>query len=156
MSLAEHRTLVIERELAASARHAFRFWSDAALKQSWNACHPDWRVVEDSFDFRVGGIESKVWLTPDGSEQTFRAHYFDIASDARIIYGFEMSFEGKRMSVSLVTIEFVAEGAKTRMKYTEQLSFLGGDEALAQRLSGTEWGLDRLVEVIAAEGAVRH
>lgn len=156
MSLAEHRTLVIERDLAASARHAFRFWSDAALKQRWNACHPDWLVVEDTFDFRVGGVESKIWRIPDGSEQTFRAHYFDIAVDNRIIYGFEMSFQGRRMSVSLATVEFVAGDASTRMKYTEQLSFLGGKDALDQRLSGTQWGLDRLVEVIAEDGARRH
>ncbi|WP_269931041.1 SRPBCC family protein [Aminobacter sp. HY435] len=156
MSLAEHRTLVIERQLAASARHAFRFWSDAALKERWNACHPDWRVVEDAFDFRVGGAETKRWLTSDGSEQTFGARYFDIVPDRRIIYGFEMSFGGQRVSVSLATIELISEGATTRMKYTEQLSFLGGSDALSQRLSGTEWGFDRLVEVIAADGAVRH
>lgn len=156
MSLAEHRTLIIERQLAASARHAFRFWSEAALKERWNACHPDWRIVEDVFDFRIGGGESKLWLTPDGAEQTMRAHYFDIATEQRIIYGFEMSFGGKRMSVSLATVELVAEGATTRLKYTEQLSFLGGANALGQRLAGTELGFDRLVEVIAAEGAVRH
>lgn len=61
-----HSTFVIERELPASPRHAYRFWSEAALKQRWNECHPDW-VIEESFDFRVGGIEAKRWRMADGS-----------------------------------------------------------------------------------------
>ncbi len=36
----EHTTFVIERDLPGSPRHAFRFWSDRALKEIWNACHP--------------------------------------------------------------------------------------------------------------------
>ncbi|CAI2933089.1 SRPBCC family protein [Aminobacter niigataensis] len=151
-----HTTFVIERELPASPRHAFRFWSEPELKARWNDCHPDWTVLEDSFDFRVGGIEAKRWRMPDGTELAFRADYFDIAAGQRIIYGFEMSHAGKRISASLATIELLPEGAQTRMRFTEQLAFLGPADAMAARISGTGTGFDRLVEVVAREAASVH
>ena len=61
-----HRTFVIERDLPGSVAHAFRFWSDHALKRRWTACHPDWQVMEDHFDFKVGGSERMTWRRPDG------------------------------------------------------------------------------------------
>jgi len=70
-----HTSFVVERELSANPKHAFRFWSEAELKARWSGCHPDWTVLEDRFNFHVGGGEAKRWRTPEGSEQTFHAHY---------------------------------------------------------------------------------
>lgn len=151
-----HKTFTIERELPASPKHAFRFWSDQKLKRAWNDCHPDWITLEDSFDFRVGGIEAKSWRMPDGAELAFRADYFDIVAERRIIYGFEMSHGGKRISASLATIELLPEAGRTRMRFTEQLAFLGTAEAMAARITGTETGFDRLVEILARETASVH
>lgn len=36
----DHRSFVIERTLPGSPTHAFRFWSDHALKRRWTSCHP--------------------------------------------------------------------------------------------------------------------
>ena len=151
MNAAHHSTFVIERELPTGPEHAFRFWSDPEMKQRWNACHPDWTVLEDVFEFHVGGTEARRWRTLEGHEQTFAARYFDIEPQRRIIYAFEMSFGGQRQSVSLATVEFQPAGAKTLMLYTEQLAFLGTAEARRPRLAGTGSGFDRLVEVIADE-----
>lgn len=153
-----HTGFVIRRELPGRPAHAFRFWSEPALKARWNECHADWRVIEDRCDFRVGGAEAKRWRTPDGAEQTFHAHYFDIVAPHRIIYAYEMSFAGARLSASLVTIVLEPAGAKTRMTYTEQVAMLaGGGAARDQRLAGTEQGLDRLIEVMTvAEATFRN
>jgi uncharacterized protein YndB with AHSA1/START domain len=151
----EHTNFTIERRLSTSPRHAFRFWSDAALKSRWNSCHPEWTVTEDTFDFRVGGTDRKHWRTPDGQDQTFTAHYLDIVPDERIIYAYEMSFAGRRLSASLVTIILAPSGDRTLMVYTEQVAILdGGTDARQQRLLGTEQGLDRLVDIIQTEMAV--
>jgi uncharacterized protein YndB with AHSA1/START domain len=155
MTTVEHVTFAIERELPASPKHAFRFFAEAELKGRWNECHPDWTVLEELFDFREGGEERKRWLTGDRAEQTFRAHYLDIAPAKRIIYAYEMGFAGKRISASMVTVEFTAAGAATRMLFTEQAAYLGAGMT-AEREAGTEWGLDRLVEVIAGEKAGVH
>jgi uncharacterized protein YndB with AHSA1/START domain len=150
-SSVEHSTFVIERELPASPRHAFRFWSEAELKSRWTSCHPDWTVLEDVFDFRIGGAEAKRWRTTEGNEQAFRAHYLDIVPESRIVYAYSMSFQGRMLSASLATIEFIPAGMQTRMIFTEQAAFLDGSGARRERVAGTEAGLDRLIEVIAHE-----
>lgn len=148
----EHTTFVIERDLPGSPGHAFRFWADPQLKQRWTSCHPDWSVLEDSFDFRPGGSEAKRWRTKEGQEQSMHAFYLDIEAGQRIVYAYEMSFAGKRLSASLVTIELSPNATGTRMKFTEQAVFLGGEGAREQRVVGTGEGFDRLVAAMAEEG----
>ena len=63
---------MIKRDLPGSPRHAFRFWSELAMKRKWTSCHPDWAVLEDSFDFRPGGA-FHTYMTgplPDGTQGT--------------------------------------------------------------------------------------
>lgn len=151
----EHATFVIERELPGSPQDAFRFWSEPRLKQRWTGCHPDWTVLEEHFDFRADGTESKRWRTPDGAEQTYRAAYLDVVPGRRIIYAYEMGFGGQRISASLVTVEFVAAGAGTLMRFTEQAALLDGSGAQGRRI-GTEAGLDRLAELARAGVAELH
>lgn len=152
----EHTTFTVERELPGSPTHAFRFWADPKLKDRWNGCHPDWTVLEDHFDFRPGGSERKRWRTPEGDELVFQAFYLDIMPGERIIYAYEMSFGGQRLSASLVTIALLPHGARTRMKLTEQAAFLTGEGASAQRIQGTEEGYDRLVAVAEQDLAEVH
>lgn len=152
----EHKTFVVERELAASPKHAFRFFSEQALKERWTSCHPDWTVLEEAFDFRVGGIEAKRWRTDKGHEQTFLARYLDIVPAQRIIYAFDMSFAGERLSASLATVELFAAAARTRMVFTEQIAWLGDANSLPLRVAGTGDGLDLLADIIAMEVAGVH
>src|SRR5215217_3967842 len=146
--LVDHRSFVIERELPGSPAHAFRFWSDHQLKRRWNACHPDWRVVEDRFDFRVDGQESLVWQMPDGTRQTMLAHFLEIHPRQRIVYAYTMRTDGVPISSSLVTVEFNGGGGKTMMTFTEQAVF--GSGAYGDiREQGTGVGFTRLQEAVA-------
>lgn len=146
-----HTEFAVERLLKASPRHAFRFWSDPALKARWNDCHTDWTVLEDRFDFHVGGGERKHWRTPEGEALTFAAYYLDIVPEHRIIYAYEMSFAGQRLSASLVTVAFAPDAGGTRLTFTEQAALLDGGDA-ERRIAGTEEGIDRLAACLAAEG----
>ncbi len=156
MNDTHHSTFTVERTLPGSPRHAFRFWSDPALKLSWTDCHADWTVLEEHFDFRVGGDEVRRWRMPGGQELAFRARYFDIEPPRRIVYAFAMSVGSSRQSVSLATVELGAAGNATRMLFTEQLAFLGGEDARRARIAGTAEGFDRLVAVVAAAQAGVH
>src|SRR5688500_12447267 len=71
----QHTSFVVERDLPGSPGHAFRFWAEPHLKARWNSCHPDWTILQDEADFRVGGAEAKRWRTPDGDELAFHAFY---------------------------------------------------------------------------------
>lgn len=144
----EHTTFTIDRQLPGSPRHAFRFWSDLALKELWNSCHPEWIVLEEAFDFRVGGKEVKRWRTTEGEELAYHAYYLDIVPEHRIIYAYEMSFGGQRLSASLATVELAPLGRRTQMIFTEQAVFMGDEGAKRQRIQGTEDGFDRLATAI--------
>lgn len=150
----EHTTFVVERELPGSPAHAFRFWADPKLKERWNGCHADWTVLEDISDFRTGGTEAKRWLMPTGDELAVNTIYLDVVAGERIIYAYEMSFGGRRNSASLVTIEFRAAGARTKIRVTEQGAFLGGGSH--DRIQGTEEGYDRLVALAERKTADVH
>lgn len=145
-----HATFTIERRLRIAPARAFRFWADRDLKERWTACHPDWSVLEEAFDFRAGGREAKRWRTADGKEQTFTAHYLDIVAPDRIVYAFEMSFGGERVSASLATVTLRPAQGQTRMTYTEQIAYFGSREALDARIAGTGEGFERLAEIAVA------
>ena len=150
-----HTSFVIERDLPGGPRHAFRFWSEHKNKRQWTSCHPDWTVEEDRFDFRIDGSEIVRWRMPDGTPYGFRAQYFDIVPGERIIYAYAMNAGSKQISSSLVTVEFAARDAMTRMTYTEQAVF--SDVADAEiRDSGTGSGFDRLLLAIEHSLAVSH
>lgn len=148
----DHRTFVIERELPGSPGHAFRFWSDHRLKRRWTACHPDWEVIEDRLDFRVGGSERLVWRMPAGSEQAMLAHFLEIVPRQRIVYAYTMRTDGESISSSLVTVEFSGNAGTTRMTFTEQAAFADARHVdICER--GTGVGFDRLREAMAARVA---
>lgn len=148
-----HRTFVIERSLPGSPAYAFRFWSDVTLKRKWNACHPDWDMLEDQFDFRIGGGERMRWRMPDGTEQAMLAHYLEIYPGKRIVYAYTMLTDDRAISSSLVTVEFTAAAGKTtKMTFTEQAVF-GSSADGDIRESGTAIGFDRLREAMAASAA---
>lgn len=74
-------------------------------------------------DFRVGGKEVNAGCPSDGQMHFFNAVYQDIVPDERIVYTYELLFGETRVSVSLATIEFVAESGGTRLVMTEQGAF---------------------------------
>lgn len=142
----DHRTFVIERELPGSPSHAFRFWSDHQLKRRWNTCNPDWKVMEDWFDFRDGS-ERMIWRMPDGTEHAMLATFLEIHPRVRIVYAYTMRTEGISISSSLVTVEFVSQGHTTTMTFTAQAAF--GDPADGEvRESGTGVGFERLLQAM--------
>lgn len=145
-----HRTFVIERQLPGSPSHAFRFWSDHQLKRRWNACHPDWRVIEDWFDFRVDGGERMIWRMPDGSEQAMLATFLEIHPRERIVYAYTMRTDGISISSSLVTVEFVGTNGTTMMTFTEQAVFADPADGDV-RESGTGVGFERLRHAMLEE-----
>ncbi|MDQ1691537.1 MAG: hypothetical protein QOD87_1645, partial [Pseudonocardiales bacterium] len=96
-------------------------------------------------DFRIGGTESLTADAPSGGPSfTYDARYQDIVDNERIIYSYEMTMDGKRISVSVATIEFIAEGSGTHLILTEQGAFLDGLDSNSVREQGTREVLDAL------------
>jgi len=81
---------------------------------------------------------------PDGRVQQIEKVFFDIVAARRIVFTYDIRLDARRLSVSLVTVELSASQRRTRMVYTEQLSYLDGHGDRSQRLHGTQESLDRL------------
>ena len=147
-----HDTFVIDRSYAASPARVYNAFADAETKKQWWGDDDIEKNADHVIDFRVGGRESMSGSVPDGSALfTFDALYQDIVENSRIVYSYEMTMNGQRISVSVATLEFVPEGTGTRFVLTEQGAYLDGFDTSAQREEGTRALLDALATYL--EGA---
>jgi uncharacterized protein YndB with AHSA1/START domain len=146
----EHATFVIERTYDAPATRVFAAWADPAAKARWFGGGEE-AATEYELDFRVGGREINRGDGPDGQFYTYEALYQDIVPDERIVYTYDMHRGETRSSVSLATVEFKAEGAGTRLIFTEQGAFLDGEDNPQDREHGTGGLLDALGAVLSSE-----
>lgn len=147
-----HATFMIERDFAVPPGKAFAAFATAAAKRAWFRPPADWTMEPDEFDFTVGGAERHVSVSPDGVRHGYDGHYLDIVDDTRIVFSYVMDYNGEPLSASLVTVQFAATDAGTRMTFTEQGAYyLEGDpdELAAGREWGTRHGLDQLEVYLA-------
>ena len=99
-------------------------------------------------DFHVGGRELQ-WIAPVGGPvHTYRAIYWDIVANQRIVFTYEMLLDETRVSVSLATIELEADGGRTLLVLTEHGAFFDGLVSPTSREQG--WGslLDALARAL--------
>jgi uncharacterized protein YndB with AHSA1/START domain len=140
-----HGSFTLERVYPVKPARVFNAFADAEAKAKWFAAPSDgWLQAEKSMDFRVGGVEVSKGKFKNGPAIEFQASYWDIVPDERIVYSYWMTMDGKRISVSLATIELKPEGSGTRLKLVEQGAFLDGFDDPTVREKGTLDLLDAL------------
>jgi uncharacterized protein YndB with AHSA1/START domain len=147
-----HDTFVIQRVYAASPARVFSAFADPAAKARWfGDTTPD--LEKDTahlVDFRIGGRESLRGDAPGGVPTfTYDAVYQDIVDNERIVYSYEMTLAGRRISVSVATIELIAAAKGTQLILTEQGAYLDGLDTNAAREHGTGELLDALGRYLA-------
>jgi uncharacterized protein YndB with AHSA1/START domain len=141
---------VIERQYDAPVARVFTAWADKSAKDQWFGPSEG----EHQLDFREGGRE-RLLADVHGAVYTYDALYEDIVPDERIVFTYNMHRDGKRMSVSVTTVELLpAAGEKTRLRYTEQGVFLDGEDTPEAREQGTKELLDKLGEALKHGAAV--
>ena len=146
---ATHSKFTIERNYAASPARVFAAWADVNAKGQWfgpGGGH------EHELDFREGGREH-FEAAAAGAVYSYDALYEDIVADERIVYTYNMHRDGTRLSVSVTTVELLANGTGTHLRYTEQGVFLDGEDKPELREHGTKELLDKLGETLAQEAA---
>jgi uncharacterized protein YndB with AHSA1/START domain len=147
-------TFNIERVVNASRERVFAAYSSLEAKSAWFKAPSEIETLDRDFDFRVGGKERFHARWPSGMITDFQATYHDIVENERIILVYDMFHNGDKLSVSLLSVEFRAEGEKTRLIHTEHGCYLaGGDEAVRGREHGTTWHIDNLVAVLEGREA---
>jgi uncharacterized protein YndB with AHSA1/START domain len=134
----------VERTFQANIGRVFKAFSDKESKELWFK-GPKGQESAHHMDFRVGGLESNEGKFHDGVTHRFVAKYYDIVPNERIIYTYEMYLDGKRISVSLATIELIPQDDNsTKLLLSEDGVFLDGLDTARSREMGTNYLLDSL------------
>lgn len=141
-----HGSFAVERLYDAAVARLYAAFADPGVKARWFAGPAGWQPIERTFDFRVGGREIAHGTFPGGPETRFVATYHEIVPQQRIVYAYDMFLDGRLLSVSLATVEFVDQGGHTLLRMTEQGIYYDGTDANEQRRAGTVF----LCEQIAA------
>lgn len=124
--------------------------SDPAAKKRWFVDPDNPQPNRHEMDFRVGGKEVNAGCPSEGQMHFYNAVYQDIVPNRRIVYSYELLFGETRVSVSLATIELIAEGKGTRLILTEQGAFFDGHDKPGTREHGTGELLDALGAALQA------
>lgn len=139
-----HGAFSIERTFPAPPDRVFAAMSSQPAKTQWFGEGFLEATTEYTLDFRTGGHEHHRGTLPGGATFRYHAVYQDIVADRRIVASYDVSIGGRRVSVSLLTIELTPVPSGTRLILTEQGAFLDGLDTNAQREQGARDGLDQL------------
>jgi uncharacterized protein YndB with AHSA1/START domain len=144
-----HDSFTIERTYPAASERVFAAWTTIAAKSHWFGNEEGLeRVGQHTLDFRVGGGEHLA-LKAGGVVYHFDATYYDIVDGERIVWAYDMRMDGRRISVSLATVEISPVSGGSTLVLTEQGAFLDGLDTNDQRAEGTEQFLDNLGTFLA-------
>ncbi len=149
MSGVTHGSFTIKRSYDAPVAAVFKAWSDADAKMRWfNPPVPITEVIREQ-NFRVGGRDRFKATRPGRFTTDFQCEYRDIVENERIVYVYDMHIDAKKISVSLATVLFEADGKGTHLTVTEHGVFLDGYVDGGSREQGTNDLLDALGRSLA-------
>ncbi len=149
---ATHGDFSINRLYEASPADVYAAWADLGTKARWFVGPEGWTPVERTLDLRVGGVEILHGRFPgNGVETLFTARYHLVEAGARLVYVYDMHLSGRHHSVSVATVEFIGDPEGTRLRFTEQVTFVDGTDGRDGTLSrkrGTAAHLERIAAVL--------
>jgi uncharacterized protein YndB with AHSA1/START domain len=116
-------TLRLERRLAAPPAKVFEAWTKADALTAWFAPGPDFTVKVHELEPRLGGRYKIDMRDPGGVSHITRGTYREFSPPTRLAFTWvwEEEREDKRkQGETLVTIDFHADGAGTRLVLTHE------------------------------------
>jgi uncharacterized protein YndB with AHSA1/START domain len=144
-----HHTFVIEKEYPKAPDKVFAAFRDPAKKKRWYAAGGAHDVVSYDLDFRVGGREVLVGKMKPGTPIAgvtliWSQTYEEIAENKRIVFCQTLDVGSARISVALITADFVEQGAGCKLVFTHQAAFFEGADGPQMREHGWRVLLDAL------------
>ncbi len=149
-----HNTFVIERRYAKPPDTVFAAFADPARKRRWFAEGASHEVEAFAMDFRVGVAERLQYLFKEGTPFkglviANEGSYHDLVPNRRVVTASSMSFGGKRISTTLVTIELLPADQGTALVCTHQGAFYEGADGPQIREAGWRSLFDGLAKELS-------
>jgi uncharacterized protein YndB with AHSA1/START domain len=150
-----HGTFTVERRYEAAPARVFQAHADPVAFRRWFVDGKGFTVHDWTHDFRVGGRAGGRFRFGGEENDTWfnDTEYLDIVENSRIILSYvmgrEVGGEKERASASLATTELIADGAGTRLIYTEQGAFFGKDGAA--HIPRREHGCGEMLDALGRE-----
>ena len=151
MTMALHTTLVFERHVSAPVTEVFAALADPVARSLWGAPSETAEVIYDEVDFREGGQDRFRCGSKSNPNIHGTTRYLDILTNRRVVSSETISMDGKRLCVSLTTLELSTHGNSTRLTQTTQLASFIGEDMVKGHETGTNASLDNLVRYLQAQ-----
>jgi uncharacterized protein YndB with AHSA1/START domain len=137
--------VVLERLVDAPRERVWKAWAEPERIKQWFAPRPYTLSVE-TLDFRTGGTFAMVMHSPTGDHHPFTGRYIEVDPPSRIEWTSEFPYGPKDQM--RVTVDFVAEGSRTRVKVHQAFSAVTPETEPHLRGARQGWTmtLDQLAE----------
>ena len=145
-----HASFSVERAYKSPRARVFSAFTGTDSRRRWLIESDGWTVHHFTPPATVapGAAESSSFSPPGaGVVITNDTTYLDVQENERLIFAYAMTLGGEPLSSSLTTVEFLDDGAGTRLVLTEQGAYYG-DEDVAGRRQGTTLLLEALAKEI--------
>jgi len=150
-----HDTFTIETTYPSAPTKVFAAFAKLDKKKRWYAESPGLETLEYDLDFSIGGREVLVGkMLPStpiaGAVLKWTSTYGEIRPDNRIVFAQVVEMNDRRISCSLVTVEFMSAELGCLVRLTHQAAFFEGSDGPEMRKMGWQALLASLGKELSA------
>lgn len=150
MTMTLHATLVFERHVPAVVDRVFAALADPVARAQWGTPGETAVIIYDEADFREGGQDRFRCGSRANPNIHGTTRYLEILSNQRVVASETICMDGRRLCISLTTLELATHGDSTKLRHTTQLASFIGEDMVKGHETGTNASLDNLVRYFEA------
>jgi uncharacterized protein YndB with AHSA1/START domain len=146
----QHATIILERSYRAPVERVFSEFADPVARARWSPPSND-VLIYNQTDFRAGGRD--LFLCGPKDDPKFRGEtlYHVVVPNKSVVSSETVDADGRRLAVSLSTLDFEATGESTSLKLTVQMVSLVGAGMIEGYESGNRSALENLARHLSGE-----
>ena len=144
----DHETVVVEQTLNVPVSRAYGAFADPKERMRWGAPSDGAVFIYDSTNFSVGGVDLARCGSKEDPRYRVEARYVDIADCRRIVWTETIRELDRLLAANITTLEFIPEGAHTRLKVTVQVTSFVGTGMIRNTKAGHEGSLANMARYL--------